>query len=291
MLTPKKKYCYILSYGLPPDSILRELCIKDALLDNEGLVKLFEIDDFQLSLRLSSEGKLEVFFCKTEDYQEQINIDAFREKSLEILIKSLNRVQFAFTDLRNQRRYTPFERNRHQSNIYDIEVLDFETRNKIFQSAATIYKVVGEMSFLGFPKNVLLQKFCEVLVIQRDNIDEYIDRFLSLENLNSDPVLHFVTLYSLYEYINKTSGNRLKELFTNKGLEKKFRNTRNFAAHGKVEGQELKEVLENFLGVSPIGFYSFDRYNPSHVNLINEVIGEAQPIIQQYLRGELGLNQ
>ena len=95
----------------------------------------------------------------------------------------------------------------------------------------------------------------------------------------------------MYEYINKTSGNRLKELFTNKGLEKKFRNTRNFAAHGKVEGQELKEVLENFLGVSPIGFYSFDRYNPSHVNLINEVIGEAQPIIQQYLRGELGLNQ
>ncbi|PZO41519.1 MAG: hypothetical protein DCF19_09995 [Pseudanabaena frigida] len=147
------------------------------------------------------------------------------------------------------------------------------------------------MSFLGFPRNIPLQKVCEVLEIQKDNIDEYFDRFLSLENLNSDPVLHFVTLYSLYEYINKTSENRLKELFTNKGLEKKFRNTRNFAAHGKVEGQELKEVLENFLGVSPIGFYSFDRYNPSHVNLINEVIGEAQPIIQKYLRGELGLNQ
>lgn len=306
MLTPKKKYCYILSYGLPPDSILRELCIKDALLDNEGLVKLFEIDDFQLSLRLSLEGKLDAFFCKTEDYQEEINIDAFKEKSLEILIKSLNRVQFAFTDLRNQPRYTPFERNRHQSNICDIEVLDFETGNKIFQPAVTIYKVVGEMSFLGFPQNVLLQKFCEVLEIQKDNIDEYIDRFLSLENLNIDPVLHLITLWTLYEYIEKY--NDIKQYgefnieIAGKSIEvngrfegftilDKFKSTRHFVAHGSLTRQKTLGILKLFLRInSSDNLPLFDRYNSSHISLINEVIGEVQPIIQQYLRRELGLN-
>ncbi|PZO41520.1 MAG: hypothetical protein DCF19_10000 [Pseudanabaena frigida] len=99
MLASKKKYCYILSYGLPPDSILRELYIKDALLDNEGLVKLFEINDFQISVRLREEGKLDAFFYKTEHYQEEINIDAFKQKSLKVVIKSLNRLQFAFMDL------------------------------------------------------------------------------------------------------------------------------------------------------------------------------------------------
>ena len=44
--------------------------------------------------------------------------------------------------------------------------------------------------------------------------------------------------------------------------------------------------LENFLGKK---FYSFDRCNPSHINLINEVISEDQPMIQKYLRKELGL--
>lgn len=291
MLTPKKKSCYTVPYPLPTDSILRELYIKDALLDNEGIVKLCEIDNGQLSVRLSEEGKLDAFFYKADYYPEEINIDAFKEQALEVIRKSLNRLQFAFMYLLNQRRYKSLEKSLHQSNLYGIEVLDVETGNKIFRLPDTIYKVIGEMSFPEPSRIEPLQKICEVLEIPKGNIDKYIDRFLSLENLNSDPVLHLVTLYSLYEYINKTSGNCLEQLFKGKGLEKKFKNTRHFAAHGKVEGQELKEVLENFLGVSPIGFYSFDRYNPSHVNLINEVIGEAQPIIQQYLRGELGLNQ
>ena len=214
MLIPKKKYCYILAYSLPPDSILRELYIKDALLDNEGLVKLFEIfkiDDChllvrhcQLSVRLSEEGKLDAFIYKTEYYQEEVNIDAFKKESLEEIIKSLNRLQFAFMDLRNQRRYTPLERNRHQSNMYDIEVLDCETGNKIFRLPDAIYKVIGEMSFLGFPRNVPLQKIYDVLKIHKDNIDEcfdrinkYVDRFLSIENLSSDPILHLITLWTL----------------------------------------------------------------------------------------------
>ena len=75
-----------------------------------------------------------------------------------------------------------------------------------------------------------LERITNVLLPQ-DNIDEYIDRFLSIKELSKDPVLHLVTLYSLFEYIDETKGRKLAESFekvkklgSNTSLKKVFRN-------------------------------------------------------------------
>ena len=170
--------------------------------------------------------------------------------------------------------------------------------------------------------NVFSQKIVTVLTVinceNNDKINEYIARFVSLENLSSDPVLHLLTVSSLYEYIKETSDNHLdlrfneikigkigkekvgKKNFQDKELtfKDKFICTRNLAAHGLADEYTTVYNLEQILEIAPPEtstsgkrFYSFNRYNTSHINLINEVIGEAQPIIQQYLREELGLKQ
>ena len=63
------------------------------------------------------------------------------------------------------------------------------------------------------PPTASLKEINDVLMISHDNVDEFIERFLSIKELSSDPVLHLVTLYSLYEYINKTKGGNLVKSF------------------------------------------------------------------------------
>ncbi|MCX5935989.1 MAG: hypothetical protein NTU99_14655, partial [Pseudanabaena sp. LacPavin_0818_WC45_MAG_42_6] len=147
-----------------------------------------------------------------------------------------------------------------------------------------------------------------VLTSIKDNvkINEYIARFVSLENLNIDPVSHLITLWTLYEYIEKY--NDIKQYgefnieIAGKSIEvngrfegftilDKFTSTRHFVAHGSLTRQKTLGILKLFLKInSSDNLPLFDRYNSSHISLINEVIGEVQPIIQQYLRRELGLN-
>ncbi|MEI6329132.1 MAG: hypothetical protein WCP16_07860 [Pseudanabaena sp. ELA645] len=276
----KNQYGYTGTYHLSSDSILRKIHIKNV--DNERAIKVFENHTYKLLLITDVNMRIDGAIYK-RDYAEYIDNDDFKKEAIEAIIKCLNRLQVAFIGLTYREQYKPAKRNNQK---ILIDILNYETGCKPIILEECIGLTDGFILFEGFIYVNLLE-IHRILLTYKDNIDTYIDRFLSLENLNGDPVLHFVTLYSLYEYINKTSDNYLKRLFIEKGLEKKFRNTRNFAAHGSVEGVELKEVLEEFLEVSPSGFHSFDRYIPSHINLVNAVIGDAQPIIQQYLRDEL----
>ena len=140
-------------------------------------------------------------------------------------------------------------------------------------------------------------------MISHDNVDEFIERFLSIKELSSDPVLHLVTLYSLYEYINKTKGGNLVKSFEkaknlgSNNLEKVLRSTRHLVAHGFAGGngtdeKKTAEILKEFLGKSDkLGRYTLDRYNESHINLINNVINESQVIIEQYLKKLIGISK
>jgi hypothetical protein len=143
--------------------------------------------------------------------------------------------------------------------------------------------------------NVFSQKIVTVLTVinceNNDKINEYIARFVSPENLSSDPVLHLLTVSSLYEYIKETSDNHLdlrfneikigkigkekvgKKNFQDKELtfKDKFICTRNLAAHGLADEYTTVYNLEQILEIAPPEtstsgkrFYSFNRYNTSH---------------------------
>ena len=274
----EKKFCYIATYNLPPDSILERLYIQNFQCNNERTINIFENDSYILLAKIDVEGKINSIICKF-DYEEGVNTEDLQLKATEEIIKSLNRLQIIFIGL--QAHNQEYDTLKKELPIC-INILDYETGISL-----PVIKCVISLTmnmYCHFCSYVDLSNIQEVLRVKKDNIDEYIDRFLNLENLSNDPVLHFMTLYSLYEYINKTSNDSLKILFKEKNLEKEFRNTRNFAAHGKVEGEELKKVLGKFLGKSPTGFYSFSRYDLAHINLINTMIKEVQPIIQNYLK-------
>lgn len=308
MVTSKKKYCCIATYRLSDDSILRRLHIKDAVLDEEGLIKLFETSSYKLLAKNDTNGEIDALIYKYDQEEircQDINFEQFKKRALEVIEKSLKCLQIAFLFLRNQPTYIVKKRDEIR---ISTDVLDYESNVK-FSLREFIAELITSGSVLNNQfYNVSSQEVVTVLTSIKDNekINEYIARFVSIENLNSDPVLHLITLFALYEYIkeSKPSCKRLERaLIKNKkvgytaNLEEKFRNTRHLVAHGFAGGNDSKQkvnttkILEEFLGVSTSGSYSFERYNPSHINLINEVIGEVQPVIQKYLREELGLKE
>ncbi|GBO53094.1 hypothetical protein APA_1002 [Pseudanabaena sp. lw0831] len=288
MLTSKKKYCCIATYPLSPNSILRRLRIKDAVIDEEGLTKLFENNEYKLLAKNDANGEIDAVIYKSD--QEEIDSAKFEKKALKVIEESLKCLQIAFLSIRNQPRYIAKKSDGQQ---ISIDILDYETNLKAWlpetMMLVTSGRALNNQLYYGS-----LQKIVTVLTVinceNNDKINEYIARFVSLENLSSDPVLHLITLYSLYEYINKNSSQYLENLFKQQGIEERFRFTRNFAAHGTVgERQNVKNFLKDSLGESQQDFYSFDRYNQSHINLINHVISEYQVIIHDYLKEQLGI--
>ncbi len=322
MLITKKKYCCIATYRLSPDSILRRLCIKDAIFDEEGLIKLFENNNYKLLAKNDANGEIDAVIYKSD--QEKISyhdIDyiEFEKEALKVIEKSLKCLHIAFLSIRNQPRYIA---KKSDSQQISIDILDCETNIKAHCITGMAEMISSGRVLNNQFHNVFSQKIVTVLTVinceNNDKINEYIARFVSLENLSSDPVLHLLTVSSLYEYIKETSDNHLdlrfneikigkigkekvgKKNFQDKELtfKDKFICTRNLAAHGLADEYTTVYNLEQILEIAPPEtstsgkrFYSFNRYNTSHINLINEVIGEAQPIIQQYLREELGLKQ
>jgi hypothetical protein len=193
--------------------------------------------------------------------------------------------------------HSPSRKTKYENNLA-IEVLKSDKSKDIFPKEVKCYA-----SPINSPKTLptaSLEKITDVLTVSQNNVDEYIERFLSIKELSSDPVLHLVTLYSLYEYISKNKGGKVfneetKKLGSNTNLEKVFSSTRHLVAHGFAGGKsndqkKTAEVLKEFLGKPDVlGRYTLDRYNESHINLINDVINESQAIIIQYLKKLIGI--
>ena len=285
MEIPKKGYGYTGTYRLYPDSVLRRFRIKDDVLDDKGAIELFANNTYRLLVTTDVDKKIESIVYKS-NYDENIDITDFKKDALDVITKSLNRIQIAFMYSRNKGTQTAISNNQEIS----VDILNYETGVKPFIVEAAIGYSRGICIVPDYIPIVSIQTINTVLEIYKENIDEYIEKFLNLENLSNDLVLHLITLYSLYEYINKTSSNDLENLFKQQEIEERFRFTRNFAAHGTVgERLNVKNFLKNSLGESQQDFYSFDRYNQSHINLINHVISEYQVIIHDYLKEQLGI--
>ena len=215
-------------------------------------------------------------------------------------------MQFTFIGLQRQDLYIHSVKDDNEIYVPSVEISNHETGEKesLIGGTARSYSY-GSVKVSLKARNLSLEDICSVLKVHQKisihiNIDEYIERFLSIENLSNDPVLHLITLYSLYEYIKGSNGGDLGNCFkkanknySNISLEKVFSSTRHLVTHGFAGGKgsdekKTAEILKEFLDEPDSkGCYSFDRYNSKHINLIIEVISESQTVIEKYLKHKL----
>lgn len=283
----------LLPFREHPESFWSEFCIENVSLDDEQPIEIFDSGKYKLLVRTDKDGRIE-----TVIYQSNLEgtFDDFKDEAIREIIKSLNRLEIAFISSVNFiRLHNPSRKTKYENN------LTFDKSQETFPKNVIGY-AVGGINVPKIPPTASLEKITNVLLSQ-DNIDEYIDRFLSIKELSTDPVLHLVTLYSLFEYIDGTKGRKLAESFekakkldSNTSLKKVFSSTRHLVAHGFAGGKrndekKTAEILKEFLGESDkSGRYTLDRYNESHINLINDVINESQIIIWQYLKRLIGIS-
>ncbi|OYQ67235.1 hypothetical protein B9G53_02475 [Pseudanabaena sp. SR411] len=293
-------YSYTAIFSLSSQNHLWFQCfIRDILLDDENPVEFFKTEKYQL---LATRN----FIFYKSDHEEEVNNKHFETEAINVIVKALKRLEFAYvaldenliwhtTDIMNKYGYlTHIKISNHANQDESIDSLD------IFGNAS---------SGISFPNsNITLSfdKINKILEVVENNLDEYIDRFLSLKKSSVDPVLHLMNLYSLYEYISEINAS-IKSLF-NKEIEgksieqngnikkitfsKKFKNARNFVAHGSLHGIETLLVLKQFLPSDSGGnSLSFSRYNSEHINLLNEVIHESQFLILKYLKETVGISE
>jgi len=282
-----------------PESFWSEFYIENVSLDDEQPIEIFDSGKYKLLVKTDKDGRIE-----TVIYQSNLQgtFDTFKDEAIREIIKSLNRLEIAFIAPVNfLKLHNPSRKTKYENNL-TIEVLNSDKSQEALPKEVRAYAVGG----INVPKTLptaSLKEINDVLMISHDNVDEFIERFLRIKELSSDPVLHLVTLYSLYEYINKTKGGNLVKSFEkaknlgSNNLEKVLRSTRNLVAHGFAGGngtdeKKTAEILKEFLGKSDkLGRYTFDRYNESHINLINDVINESQVIIIQYLKKLIGISK
>jgi hypothetical protein len=269
-----------------PESFWSEFRIESISLDVEQPIEIFDSGKYKLLVTNDKDGRIE-----TVIYQSNLEgkFDTFKDDALKEIIKSLNRLEIAFIAPVNfLKLHSPSRKPKYEKNL-TIEVLNLDKSKEIFPK-----EVKGYASPINVPKTLptaSLEKITVVLAVFQDNVDEYIERFLSIKELSTDPVLHLITLCSLYEFIEYTRKDIVEhfkaanELSSNTNFEEVFKNTRNLIAHGYVNRKKTAEILQEILGESNKSeTYKFDRYNESHINLINDVINVSQVIIFEYLK-------
>ncbi|PZO42134.1 MAG: hypothetical protein DCF19_07775 [Pseudanabaena frigida] len=306
MKSIKKKYCYIATYKLPANSIWQKYPIQDVFPNNEGLVSIFENDRYKLLAEIELDGKINsvIYELDTEEKFHNDNFHEFKTESLEVIINSLNRMQIAFIGLQNQNWYYTAETKNNWT--ISTSILDYETGTKSLILGFDLRQDLIMNCYLSQDPPITLQSIFKVLEVDNDNIDKYIGRFLSLKSLSTDPLLHLISLFSLHEYINEydeffkllfNTEIAGKSIVVNGSIVKlkffdKFKCARDFVAHSFLHGAKTLDTLKQFLKSDSSGnLLLFNRYNQDHINLINEVIGEAQTIIQRYLREQLGVHK
>ena len=204
-----------------PESFWSEFCIENVSLDDEQPIEIFDNGKYKLLVTTDNYGQIETVICQSN---LEGTFDTFKDDALKEIIKSLNRLEIAFIASVNfLKLHSPSRKTKYENN------LTFDKSQETFPKNFMAYAVGG----INVPKilpKASLERITNVLLPQ-DNIDEYIDRFLSIKELSKDPVLHLVTLYSLFEYIDETKGRKLAESFekvkklgSNTSLKKVFRN-------------------------------------------------------------------
>lgn len=296
--------CYTATLNLLPfrehtESFWSEFYIENVSLDDEQPIEIFDSGKYKLLVKTDKDGRIE-----TVIYQSNLQgiFDTFEDEAIREIIKSLNRLEIAFIAPVNfLKLHNPSRKTKYENNL-TIEVLNSDKSQEALPKEVRAYAVGG----INVPKTLptaSLKEINDVLAIAKDNVDEYIERFLSIKELSTDPVLHLVTLYSLFEYIDETKGRKLAESFekvkklgSNTSLKKVFSSTRHLVAHGFAGGKrnndekKTAEILKEFLGESDkSGRYKLDRYKESHINLINDVINESQITIWYYLKRLIGI--
>ena len=180
-------FCHIATLNLlpfreHPESFWSEFCIENVSLDDEQPIEIFDSDKYKLLVRTDKDGRIE-----TVIYQSNLeeSFDAFKDEAIREIIKSLNRLEIAFIASVNfLKLHSPSRKTKYENNLA-VEVLKSDKSKEIFPKEVKCYA-----SPINSPKTLptaSLEKITYVLAVSQDNIDEYIDRFLSIKELSTDP--------------------------------------------------------------------------------------------------------
>lgn len=280
----------LLNFRNEAESFWNDFFIKDVTFDKNNLIEILDKDDYKLFITIDIDAKITKLSYQANT---EISHELFKNDARDEIIKALNRIEIAFiSGIEFLKIYSPYRKTKYE-NFLEVKTLNAD--GLLEASPAMVYGYTeGVLKASTVASTASLDEITRILKIDSNDIDEYIDRLLSIKKLISDPVLHLTSLFSLYEFIKESKVDIVgylkatNKLGSNTNLEEVFRNTRNFVAHGYAGGKDhpqTAKILQEFLGKSNKSkTYKFDRYNESHINLINDVINESQVIIVQYLK-------
>ena len=276
------------------ESFWNDFFIKDVTFDKNNLIEILDKNDRKLFITIDIDAKITKLSYQADT---EISHELFKNDARDAIIKALNRIEIAFiSEIEFLKIYSPYRKTKYE-NFLEVKMLN--ANGLLENNPATVYGYAEDILKASTTSSTAsLDEITRILNIEDNDIDEYIDRFLSIKKLISDPVLHLTSLFSLYEFIKEAKVDIVRHLkATNKlgcntNLEEALESTRNFVAHGSVNRKKTVEVLQELLvGSNKSKTYKFDRYNESHINLINDVINESQVIIVQYLKKLIGISK
>lgn len=293
-------YSYTAIFSLSSQNQLWFQCfIRDILLDDENPVEFFKTEKYQL---LATRN---LIFYKSE-HEEEVNNKHFEIEAINVIVKALKRLEFAYVALDENLIWHTTDIMNKYGYLTHIKISNHENQDESIYSLDIFGNASGGIPCPNSNITLSFNKINKILEVVDNNLDEYIDRFLSLKKLSVDPVLHLMNLYSLYEYISEINAS-IKNLFNEeidgKSIEqngnieritfsKKFKSVRDLVAHGSLHGRQTLLILKQFLAsYSRDNLLSFSRYNSEHINLVNEVIHESQFLILKYLKETVGISE
>ncbi|MCY7362993.1 MAG: hypothetical protein LH629_13160, partial [Ignavibacteria bacterium] len=200
-----KKYCFIYPYKLPLDSVLRRIYIKNEVSDYSEPIHVFDNGRYNLSIKIDQDKKLDEFIYRfdCEESIDKYGEDKFKEEALDEIIKSLECLQFAFVGLQSQIRERLSDSRKESHPL--IGVLDYKTgETKTILELEASYNIRADITISFHSMHTSLEEICRTLKYPKK---EQLTRFLSIDKLSLDPVLHLTTLYCLYEYIAEDREN------------------------------------------------------------------------------------
>ena len=276
------------------ESFWNDFFIKDITFEEGNLIEILDKNDRKLFITIDIDAKITKLSYQANT---EISHELFKNEARDTIIKALNRIEIAFiSGIEFLKIYSPYRKTKYE-NFLEVKTLNAD--GLLEASPAMVYGYTeGVLKASTVDSTASLDEITRILKIDSNDIDEYIDRLLSIKKLISDPVLHLTSLFSLYEFIKEAQVDIVgyleatNKLGCNTNLEEALEITRNLVAHGYVNRKKTVEVLQELLGQSnKSNTYKFDRYNESHIKLINDVINESQVIIVQYLKKLIGISK
>ena len=211
------------------ESFWNDFFIKDATFLKDNSVEILDKGNYKLFITIDIDAKITKFSYQADT---EISHELFKNDARDAIIKALNRIEIAFiSGIEFLKIYSPYRKTKYE-NFLEVKMLN--ANGLLENNPATFYGYAeGILKASTISSTASLDEVTRILNIEDNDIDEYIDRLLSIKKLISDPVLHLTSLFSLYEFIKEAQVDIVgylkatNKLGCNTNLEEALESTRN----------------------------------------------------------------